>query len=235
MPRPAIIKEIEIGINDGFLRTSVAIDTSFVDGEPLVSYYVMKNEEKIHTSQYSQAKDLELKIDSTAGYYRSVAFVRLPDGKIEHRSSSPIFHAPKILSKPLQPNCLSKGPAIISGKHWNISILFFPSSHKRLFILMPSAINRRTTTLPAFSRWTWAGADVFPGNVLCVSDPTIELHQQLQIGWMLGTKSNPVLDDLVIFIEEFAETHGIPSEHIIFYGSSAGGFSALAAAARERP
>jgi hypothetical protein len=86
-------------------------------------------------------------------------------------------------------------------------------------------------TLPVFSRWTWATKGIFPGNVLCVADPTLDLSPDLGLGWMLGKKESCATSELAEFIVSFAKHKGIAHDKIVIYGSSAGGFAALALAA----
>lgn len=96
---------------------------------------------------------------------------------------------------------------------------------------MPSAVDRSKSTLPAFNRWKWAIEGIFPGSVLCISDPTLELHDELELSWCLGTKENCATTELSRFVTKIAEANEIPVENIVIYGSSAGGFSALSLSA----
>jgi pimeloyl-ACP methyl ester carboxylesterase len=70
----------------------------------------------------------------------------------------------------------------------------------------------------------------FPGHVLCVADPTLELHDEMNLGWYIGTDEHDASEELSRFIRHFAEALGIPQSKIVIWGSSGGGFSALALA-----
>jgi hypothetical protein len=61
-----------------------------------------------------------------------------------------------------------------------------------------------------------------------VADPTLELHDEMNLGWYLGTDQHDVSEELSGFIRRFAEALGIPDDKIVIWGSSGGGFSALA-------
>ncbi|AXC50729.1 hypothetical protein DRW48_14510 [Paracoccus suum] len=98
--------------------------------------------------------------------------------------------------------------------------------------MMPSAIDRTKHVLPVFSRGRWAREGIFPGDVLCIADPTLELDERLCIGWCIGDERNDAIPQLAEFVSSFARAGSIPSERIVIYGSSAGGFAALALAAQ---
>lgn len=72
----------------------------------------------------------------------------------------------------------------------------------------------------------------FPGHVLCVADPTLELQNDTQLGWYIGIDEHDASEELSKLIQHFAVALGIPEEKIIIWGSSGGGFSALALASR---
>ena len=79
--------------------------------------------------------------------------------------------------------------------------------------------------LPYFNRWKWG--DIFHSSIVAISDYTLKLSEELQIGWY---QNNGELENFKIlsnFIKELALKLGYKENKIILYGSSAGGFAAL--------
>ena len=95
---------------------------------------------------------------------------------------------------------------------------------KKLLVFYPSALREGRRRLPAFHRWSWAEqfADF---DVLCVSDPTMHLHQEMLGGWLVGNKSTWVLENVLKHIAKLQQTLGY--EDVVFCGSSLGGFCAI--------
>lgn len=196
------------------------------------AFYIFLNSERIHTEWYSERRIFEFDTASVAGCYHVKVFVRNTSGQNKQATSSSIFMNPKEVE--IQDfNSSSKDSIAYSlkTKNWTFPALYYPAGKKFLFVLLPSAINRKKSSLPAFHRWKWAVEGVFPGNVLCISDPTLELHNDLDIGWLLGNSESDASAELADFVVEIAASSEIPTQNIIFYGSSAGGFSALSLAA----
>jgi hypothetical protein len=96
--------------------------------------------------------------------------------------------------------------------------------------MMPSAIERDSFSLPAFNRFTWAESGLYPGNVLCVADPTLFLNDNLGFAWFLGGAASDVkpLEVLSRLIELICARLNIGRSDVYIWGSSAGGYSALA-------
>jgi acyl carrier protein len=102
----------------------------------------------------------------------------------------------------------------------------------RLFVLLAGAIDPKIHKLPHFARWNWA--PVLGGSVLCINDPTLRLNPTLRLGWYLGDKDRDGVQGLLRIARNVAARLAIPAGRIIFYGSSGGGFAAIAAASRMR-
>jgi len=95
----------------------------------------------------------------------------------------------------------------------------------RLFVMLHGAIRRGIHTPPIFARWDWT--DKVDGHILAISDPTLGFSDATFISWYLGDVArNP--------IPGLCEIAGAVASRVkaepIFYGSSAGGFGAIAAA-----
>lgn len=100
-----------------------------------------------------------------------------------------------------------------------------------LFVLLSGATKDRSLVrLPYFNRHTWA--QDFPGSVLCVSDPTLDLDGTIRLGWYFGTAQNDATEELAELARSIARNLGVPDRRIVFYGSSGGGFAAMMLAAR---
>lgn len=99
-----------------------------------------------------------------------------------------------------------------------------------LIVMMPSAVSaaRQTKKIPTFSRFTWA--DSWPeSEVLALSDPALPLREGIGGAWFVHPRVD-VIKLLSSFIADIAAQRNIPLERICLYGSSLGGFGAIAAA-----
>ncbi len=129
-------------------------------------------------------------------------------------------------------------PDALDGKPFAVQSegLTFPcryNSHpgsKTLFVAFHAAVDREKKTLPLYARWNWG--KILNGNILCIDDPTLYLNDRLRIAWYIGTREKDVIQGVVRIAETFAERMGLTPSQIIFYGDSAGGFAAIAAAAK---
>lgn len=94
----------------------------------------------------------------------------------------------------------------------------------RLVIMLPGATNR-AKALKNFQRHSWTGD--FDCSVLSFLDPTISEYNDLSIGWYQGTLDNYLIPKLQRVISALVEKIGVPEEKVLFFGSSAGGFTSL--------
>lgn len=224
------IKKVQTDLIEGKINCTTLLNEELENAQ--FAYYIFRNEKRIHISWYQPNPSFSFDTEGAPGYYRIVGFVKLNDGFIESAKSNPIFANPVEASPDEFP--LTKEDSIafqLKGETWNFPALYYPSEIKSLFVLTPSAIDRSKMVLPVFSRWTWAAEGLFPGHALCVADPTLELSESLRLGWLIGNKEKCATTELADFVVKFAKSRGIPNEKIVFYGSSASGFSALALAA----
>lgn len=195
------------------------------------AFYVYRNEQRIHTQWYTKSPTLRFDACGAPGYYRVGSFLRTQDGAIQSKESNPVFANPVTADSKQFPEVDPSQLAYeLRGQHWTFPALYYPSSERRLFVMLPSAVVREKVTLPAFNRWTWASKRFFPGEVICVADPTIAQHDELNLGWCIGDLRHCATADLARFIVEFAAAKGIENRDIVTWGSSAGGFGALALA-----
>ena len=199
------------------------------------SFYVFRNGERIHIQSYSPSPALRVCITVEPGLYQVVVFFLTPNGETIMKYSNSLFLYPVEYSL----GCAVMRPkpeertVLLSGQYWKFPALYFDGKGQQgLFVMLSAAIDRTKQRLPVFNRWTWAQMGKFPGHVLCVADPTLDLHDDMKLGWYLGTDEHDASEELSRFILRFAEALGIPPDKIIIWGSSGGGFSALSLASR---
>ncbi|UQP02221.1 hypothetical protein L0Z36_10070 [Burkholderia multivorans] len=225
------INKIEATHNSDAVRFETFCDQP-ADHAPEYAYYVYRNGEKIHVEWYKDNPVFEYSHNGIGGYYHAGGFVKGADGAVVQKSSNPLFLNPHVLATGISEEPASSQALEFQSGEWKVPMLYYPHAEDRLFVLTPSAVNRASYTLPAFNRFSWAARGLFPGKVLCFSDPTIEQHAELELGWCLGSRASNLTDILSKFILETAQSLGVPQENIVTWGSSAGGFAALALSAR---
>ena len=221
-----IIKHIDVRAEHNLLVSEITLNEISETAE--YAFYVFKNQERIHVEWYTKKSRFEFNTQGEPGCYRIQAFVKTNE-ESENSFSRYIFANPvKIRKSEFGSKRKDSLFYTLAGEKWNIPALFYPNDKKALFVLMPSAVDRKRMPLPAFNRWTWAKEGVFPGNILCISDPTLDLHDDLALGWCLGNSKSCVTKELAGFVIALAKSMDIPNDKIVIYGSSAGGFAALA-------
>lgn len=101
-----------------------------------------------------------------------------------------------------------------------------------LFVLLRGAEAERGkhVKLPRFSRFSWR--DDFPGTVVCIADPTLQLDDDLKLGWYFGAPGHDAVEHVARIVSVLCEKLGLPVSSATFYGSSGGGYAALQCAAR---
>ena len=77
---------------------------------------------------------------------------------------------------------------------------------------------------PIFHRFSWHKS--FDESVLFYNDPTRYLGD-LKVGWCIGDRNIWYLEVITDIIGFISENLSINSKHILFYGSSAGGFNSI--------
>lgn len=95
---------------------------------------------------------------------------------------------------------------------------------KELLIMLPGAVNR-SKIIHNFQRFSWS--DDFEYSVMSLLDPTIKNENNLSIGWFQGLSENYGIDNFILLLKNLFKVNNIKEENVTFFGSSAGGFSAL--------
>lgn len=112
---------------------------------------------------------------------------------------------------------------------FTLDFYFRPSATRRAYVFSPGWMNRETNKHPYFQRIKWfAHVD---GIGVSLADPTLDLSEDVQIGWFVGTKSVDYAKVTIAYLAELFSRLGIVPEKTLFFGSSAGGFASLAFAA----
>jgi hypothetical protein len=117
--------------------------------------------------------------------------------------------------------------SILSNNRW-FDVLYMDRGADVTFVAFHSALTNETTNYPVFSSHKMsAGLDV---NYLGFADPLCGSAESLATGWHLGSKRvNSQLFIPAIIRHAIASRSG---KHLLFFGSSAGGFAALNYSAR---
>lgn len=105
-----------------------------------------------------------------------------------------------------------------------------PELTDSLLVLMPAALSgaRRSRRGLTVSRFTWA--HLWPtSEVIAVADPSLQEAEGLNGAWFIHP-DHDIPAAIASLAAEKAEERDIPTERIMFYGSSLGGFGAIAAA-----
>lgn len=105
---------------------------------------------------------------------------------------------------------------------------FSRKNSDNLLVFFPSAQKRDTRRVPSFHRWSWA-QHFEDFDVLCVSDPTIRLDDEMVGGWLVGNQEGWPLETVLKHIAKLQFELGY--ESVVFCGSSLGGFCAIQAGA----
>lgn len=218
---------------DGTMLVCQATLQEGLESKEDLAFYVFRNETRVHVKWYSKETRLEYDTAGYPGYYRVAVFAKRPDGTVEIVKSVPLFMNPVQVTADGFPDAdPDKRVYLVDGGYWKFPVMYYPGANRKLFVMMPSAVERWRVRLPVFSRWTWASKGTFPGDVLCIADPTLDMHDDLGLGWCLGTSEHPAIDEIESIIATFARAKGFANEDIVFWGSSAGGFASLALSAR---
>ncbi len=99
-----------------------------------------------------------------------------------------------------------------------------------LTVLMPAALGgaRSDRTAAIVSRFSWA--HLWPESaVLAIADPCLQESSKLNGAWFIHSRHD-VLAAIAALAARKAEQLRVPADRITFYGSSLGGFGAIAAA-----
>lgn len=109
---------------------------------------------------------------------------------------------------------------------FTLEFYFRPSDRSRAFVFSPGWMNRSVYAHPYFQRISWFNN--LEGVGISLADPTLDLHESVQIGWFVGTRDVDYARMTARYLERLFDHLRIPRERTLFFGSSAGGFASLA-------
>lgn len=83
--------------------------------------------------------------------------------------------------------------------------------------------NSHDRSRPLFNRQSWN----FEETTIFFNDPTLYINDELLAPWGVGTEDDWYLENIAKIIKEITINLEISNNNILFYGSSAGGFTSL--------
>lgn len=106
-----------------------------------------------------------------------------------------------------------------------------PGKTNRMVVFSPGFLDAGRFPYPYFQRMKWAQR--LEDTCVFLTDPTLLLGNT-QIGWFVGDKTTHYLPVVAKYIETLAGSRGVVPADLLFFGSSAGGFSSIGFAAHVR-
>lgn len=104
-------------------------------------------------------------------------------------------------------------------------VLNLKGSNDDLLILGSGALGFRIfdRTRPYIDRNSWH----FKQSTIHYHDPTYYVDDSITAGWCIGTEEDYYLENIAKILQIIIDKLGIPNSNVLFYGSSAGGFTSL--------
>lgn len=122
---------------------------------------------------------------------------------------------------------LSYEPFILSVDREGVNyefLLRIKEDSKHLLVFGSGAYNPEKMKPPVFQRHTWINN--FEESMILYNDPTLYLGP-MSLGWGHGTTERFYLEELSEIIQAIMNRIHVASNHVIFYGSSGGGFMSM--------
>lgn len=94
----------------------------------------------------------------------------------------------------------------------------------KMIVMLPGAIDR-SKRIYNFQRFSWS--DDFDCSLACFLDPTVREENNIGIGWFQGLWNSYGIDNLIDLLKEIFKNNNVNEDNVVFFGSSAGGFSSL--------
>lgn len=219
-----------------FNKVSIICDVSIIDLE--LKYYILEfsDKEKIAITGYT-LKNGENRIEHTfnkKSIYIKIAF------RIESQESYSRFVIERLninlnLNKKVSLPSIShkmdsfeftRGESTYSIVQDRTEFNFYLNykKGKKLLISLPGAIDRKKRVYN-FQRYSWSNNVEY--SFMSVLDPTIHERNELEIGWFQGKHNNYMLPKFINLLKKIFDKNGIKEDDVVFFGSSAGGFTAL--------
>lgn len=119
-------------------------------------------------------------------------------------------------------NDLKAGHYLVRHNGVELPIYYLPGVTKKVVISFHGAIDRTRFQVPKFQS---VATDLLGAHQIRVADPTLGLSDDISIGWYLGGEGMPLQRHLPGMLEAISNSLSI--ERRIYFGGSAGGFTAL--------
>lgn len=117
---------------------------------------------------------------------------------------------------------LELGPLVLPA-------LIEPHPGNVLTVMFHGALNRTKSKLPVFQRMA-VQRELEAGPILGLSDATLDLGENLRLGWYMGVGDLDLTTSIADLIRAVASKMGV--DHVVLQGNSGGGFAAMHVAAQ---
>lgn len=154
----------------------------------------------------------------------------MPSSTWDDRAEAPIERASSFSHAPL-PEIDTRQRTILASREdprLDVDTLLLRRDHPDLVVVLHGALVRKDVSLPRFE-WlrTLQGR---PENLLFVSDPSLAWDEAVPLAWYVGPEEHDVTARIAEEVARLADRLG--ATRTVFTGSSGGGYSSLALAAR---
>lgn len=121
--------------------------------------------------------------------------------------------------------------AVDFGK-FELNFYFRPSAAKKAYVISPGFFKRADQPHPYFQRIRMFSE--LDGIGISMADPSLDLADDIQIGWFLGSRWVDYTKTIAAYLEKLFAHFGIANHDALFFGSSGGGFVSLVLATHIR-
>lgn len=107
-------------------------------------------------------------------------------------------------------------------------LIHFKHNSERLIIHSSGAIpgdSDYDRSRPYLNRWSWSNH--FKESIIFYNDPTLYINDEIHGGYGVGTKDDYYLEKIAKLSSIFAKNQNLQDKDLLFYGSSAGGFTSF--------
>lgn len=107
-------------------------------------------------------------------------------------------------------------------------LIHFKHNSERLIIHSSGAIpgdSDYNRSRPYLNRWSWSNH--FKESIIFYNDPTLYINDEIHGGYGIGTKDDYYLEKIAKLSSIFAKNQNLQDKDLLFYGSSAGGFTSF--------
>ncbi|TVT28872.1 hypothetical protein FO441_00915 [Salinicoccus cyprini] len=110
-------------------------------------------------------------------------------------------------------------------------LVYLKEQYENFLVLSNGAVDITKKTPPVFMRSKWI--EDLPCSLVFLDDPTIH-DIGMKLGWGQGRQEEFALEVYDMIIKKIAALHSVETDHIYYYGSSAGGFMSMVLASMHK-